>query len=67
MTNAETMVETLEKFLRSGAGTKEVTVDGQKVVFDREGAIKELMIWKKMAAKESGNRKLFRTIDLSGL
>lgn len=63
-TTAETMVTVLETFLASNAGVVEVTVDGQRVKWDRAQALRELQYWQRRVQEEQGKRPRLSTINL---
>jgi hypothetical protein len=64
MVNAKEMCQIIEDFLKTNAGTKQVTVDGQTIVFDRVQALEELKYWHREAARQAGSRRPFRGIDI---
>jgi hypothetical protein len=61
---AQNMISILEDFLASNAGVRQITVDGQTIQLDRAQAIEELKYWQREAAKASGKRKPFRSINI---
>lgn len=64
MATAREMVAILEESLADNVGVREVSSDGQTVVFDRAQALEELDMWRRKAAVESGRRGLFRGVNL---
>lgn len=65
---AKQMVTALQEALSSNVGVKQITVDGQTIQFnDRSAILKELEYWERKVKAESGKRKLFHGINLSGL
>lgn len=66
MPTAAQMIDALKDALELGAGTVEVTIDGQRTRYDRKQALEELAQWERRAARERGRRPIISTIDLSG-
>lgn len=64
MATAREMIAVIEESLLDNIGVREVSSDGQTVVFSREQALLELEYWKRKAAVESGRRGLFRGVNL---
>ncbi len=58
------MVTLLEDALATNPGVVEVTVDGQRVKYDRNQALKELDYWRDRAAKDAGRKSRFRGFDI---
>jgi hypothetical protein len=62
--NAKQMVEILEDCLRSNAGVKSISVDGQTIMLDRAQALVEMKYWQREVARQAGRRSPFRGIDI---
>lgn len=65
MAKATEMVRLLEEALTKNVGVNQITADGQTVTFaSREAMLNELDYWQRKAAKERGNRHLFKGFDV---
>jgi len=56
----------IESALTQNPGVKSVQVDGQKIDYDRAGALKEHSYWERKAAIAAGTRPRAAGINLSG-
>lgn len=58
------MVKQIEEALSKNLGVAEVTVDGQKIRYDRQQLLKELAMWRSKAAAEAG-KTMFKGFNIS--
>lgn len=65
-TTAKQMIQQIEAALAQNVGVAEISVDGQKVRFDRAQLLAELDYWMSRQQREGKKRPLFRSVNLSG-